>query len=89
MLLHNNNEKREGLRQIVEGYPGLKKISNLIKEDQDNKDKSQYINRMGSTGGFLPDSKLFSLPSSPAMLNTTFNFSQTNGTKQKMMSMTA
>ena len=36
-LLQGNNEKREGLKQIVEGYPNYRKITKLIKEDEDNK----------------------------------------------------
>ncbi len=36
-LLQGNNEKREGLKQIVEGYPTYKKITNLIRLDEENK----------------------------------------------------
>jgi hypothetical protein len=36
-LLQGNNEKREGLKQIVEGYPYYRKITKLIREDEDNK----------------------------------------------------
>jgi poly-D-alanine transfer protein DltD len=32
-LLNNKEERRERLHQVVQGYPNLKRITNLLKED--------------------------------------------------------
>lgn len=79
-LLQGNNEKREGLKQIVEGYPNYRKITKLIKEDEDNIMRATNLSSFKNTSPLQISHKAESTFSSPMLIGghgPSFSFANT------------